>query len=71
MNDLNWERFKSHLDAGLAGLRAELIKELGELRVELRTEQNKLLRWMLICFSSFFVGLAGLVIGLATILNSH
>ena len=86
LNDLNWERFKSHHDAGLATLRAELQSEfrsglselrgelragLGELRVELRTEQNKLLSWMLICFSSFFVGLAGLVIGLATILNSH
>jgi hypothetical protein len=86
MNDQNWERFKSHLDSGLAVLRAELQGEfragfaelqgeirsgLAELRTEFSTERNKLLKWMLICFSSFFVGLAGLVVGLATFLNSN
>jgi hypothetical protein len=25
-NELNWERFKAHLDAGLAGLRADLMR---------------------------------------------
>jgi hypothetical protein len=82
LNDLNWERFKSHLSSELISLRAELQGEfrsgLAELRVELAAlrsqilaEQNKLLKWMVICFSGFFVGLAGLVIGIATILNSH
>ncbi len=26
VNELNWERFKAHLDAGLAGLQADLMK---------------------------------------------
>lgn len=42
LNDLSWERFKSHLDAGLAALRAELPGEfrsgLAELRTELHAE---------------------------------
>jgi hypothetical protein len=77
MNDLNWERFKSHLDSGLAALRAELQGEfrsgLAELRTELRTElgktENKLLNRMLIYLAGLFVGLGGLIVSLATFLR--
>ena len=124
LNDLNWERFKSHLDSALgiskaehqgemagfrqeihsefaefregvrsefvdfregvrsemtqfreeirpeiAELRQEILSGIADLRVDFRAEQNKLLKWMVICFSSFFVGLGGLIIGLATFLR--
>lgn len=32
-NELNWERFKAHLDAGLADLRADLMKWMFVFRV--------------------------------------
>jgi hypothetical protein len=74
MNDLNWERFKSHLDSGLIATRAELRGEfrsgLAELRTELRSDLDKvrrdLLKWMFIYLSGLFVGLGGMIIGMAT-----
>ncbi|HUQ20632.1 MAG TPA: hypothetical protein VM099_13540 [Gemmatimonadaceae bacterium] len=91
MNDLNWERFRSHLDAELAEMRAEFAEmraELrdefrsgqavvrdefrsaqGSLRIDLLASQDKLLRWMVVSFAGFFVGLAGLAISLATFLR--
>ena len=86
MNDLNWERFKSHLHSELAAQRAELRGEfragfgelrdefrsgLAELRIEFRTMQNKLIKWLLIYLSGLFVGLGGLIVGVATFLNNH
>jgi hypothetical protein len=77
MNDLNWERFKSHLDSSLAALHAELQGEfrsgLADLRTEFRTEigkiENKVLNRMLIYSTGLFVGLGGLMISLAMYLR--
>jgi hypothetical protein len=73
MNDLNWERFKSHLDSSLAALRAELQGEfrsgLADLRTEIGKIENKLLNRMLIYSTGLFVGLGGLMISLAMYLR--
>ena len=49
MNDLNWERFKSHLDA-----------ELAKVRAEMSTMRADLITWMFL----FWIGNAGLLLGL-------
>ena len=53
MNELSWERFKAHLDGRLAELR-------GELRTEMANMRADLLKWMFL----FWLGNAGLVLGL-------
>ena len=53
MNDLNWERFKSHLDAELAKVRGEMDK----MRADLIT-------WMFLFWAGNVVTLGGLIVGL-------
>lgn len=66
MNDLNWERFRAHLDSALTATRAEL---RAEFRTELGATRHELLKWMFIYWSGLFVGLGGLIVGLATFLR--
>ncbi|MBA2689033.1 MAG: hypothetical protein H0U64_13190, partial [Gemmatimonadaceae bacterium] len=40
LNDLNWERFKAHLDGEISSLRSELRGEMNVLRAELRAEMQ-------------------------------
>ena len=53
MNDLNWERFKAHLDAELAKVRGEMDK----MRADLIT-------WMFLFWAGNVVTLGGLIVGL-------
>jgi hypothetical protein len=52
-NELNWERFKARLDAGLA-----------ELRAEMSAMHADLLRWMFIYWVGSVVTLGGVIIGM-------
>jgi uncharacterized Zn finger protein len=66
-NDLNWERFKAELRAGLTGLgselRVELHTEIAKLRVELHSEIAKLHRWMFVYWSTMMLTLLGMFFG--------
>ena len=57
----------------LANLRTEFRTELAELRTEFRTEldtvRRDLLKWMFIYWSGLFIGLAGMITGLAVFLK--
>jgi hypothetical protein len=53
MNDLNWERFKSHLDA-----------ELAKIRAEMSTMRADLITWMFVFWAGNLVTLGGLIVGL-------
>jgi len=53
MNDLNWERFKSHLDA-----------ELAKVRAEMSTMRADLITWMFVFWAGNLVTLGGLIVGL-------
>ena len=53
MKDLNWERFKAHLDAELAKVRGEMDK----MRADLIT-------WMFLFWAGNVVTLGGLIVGL-------
>jgi hypothetical protein len=63
MNDLNWERFKAELHAGLAGLRAEFQGEIAKVRVELHSEIAKLHRWMFVYWSTTMLTMLGMFFG--------
>ncbi|HYN83341.1 MAG TPA: hypothetical protein VES88_17820 [Gemmatimonadaceae bacterium] len=52
-NELNWERFKAHLDSGLAGLRTEM----ADMRADL-------IKWMFLFWVGNVVSLGGLIVGL-------
>ena len=84
INDLNWERFKATLLAesasirgdvtsGHADLRSEFRTGVADLRTEFRTEldtvRRDLLKWMFIYWSGLFVGLGGMIIGMAVFLK--
>jgi hypothetical protein len=58
MNELNWERFKATLDAGLARVRAEV----AAMRADL-------LKWMFIYWTGTVVTLGGLIVGMAVLLS--
>ena len=49
--------------------RGQSRSSFAELRLEIKSGQQRLLKWMLISFFSAFVGLAGLVLSLATFLR--
>lgn len=52
-NELNWERFKAHLDAGLAGLRTEM----AGMRADL-------IKWMFVFWGGNVITLGGLMVAL-------
>lgn len=84
INDLNWERFKATLLAESASIRGEVASTradlhsefrtgIADLRTEFRTEldtvRRDLLRWMFIYWSGLFVGLGGMITGMAVFLK--
>ena len=77
MNDLNWERFKSHLDSTLTATRAELRGEFrsgfAELRAEFHNElgtmRHDLLKWMFIYWTGSVVAFGGLIAGMKFLAN--
>lgn len=84
INDLNWERFKATLLAesasirgdvtsASADLRSEFRTGVADLRTEFRTEldtaRRDLLKWMFIYWSGLFLGLGGMITGMAVFLK--
>lgn len=57
-NELLWERFKATLDAGLAGVRADV----AAMRADL-------LKWMFIYWTGTVITLGGLIVGMAVLLS--
>lgn len=59
INELNWERFRAELNAGLAGVRGEFNARLAELRAEL-------IKWMFGFWIAFWLAtvlpLGGLIL---------
>lgn len=75
INDLNWERFKAHLDAEIARLRSELRAEMAAmrndlqgqitaLRVEMAEMRADIIKWMFVFWCGNMIGLGGLIIAL-------
>jgi hypothetical protein len=52
-NDLNWLRFRAHMDSGFAGVR----REVAESRADM-------IKWMFIFWCGNMIGLGGLIVGL-------
>jgi hypothetical protein len=72
LNELNFARFDAKLEQRLVELRAELLvelrREIGQLRIEFRSELHSvridLLRWMFGFWATTLLAIAGLMIGL-------
>jgi hypothetical protein len=72
LNELNYARFDAKLEQRLTELRAELLtelrREIGQLRVEFRTDLHSarvdLVRWMFGFWATTLLTIAGLMIGL-------
>ena len=62
--DLYYARFDARLEKGLAEVRAELAKELGQLRSEAAGKHADLIKWMFIFWIGTLVPLAGLIVAL-------
>ena len=64
---------RSEFRTGVADLRTEFRTELADLRTEVRTEldtvRRDLLKWMFIYWSGLFVGLGGMITGMAVFLK--
>jgi len=60
LNDLNWERFKATLHAEIASLRGELRGEIADLRTEMHTMRNDVLKWTLVYWTTTMISIAGL-----------
>ncbi len=63
-NDLNWERFKAELRAGLAEVRSELHTEITSVRKDMADFKSELLKWMFIYWTGSVVTLGGLIFAL-------
>ncbi|MBA2687849.1 MAG: hypothetical protein H0U64_07100, partial [Gemmatimonadaceae bacterium] len=74
MNDLNWERFKAHMDSEINSLGSELRGEMTELRAELRAEmqagfaeirlemerfRSSVLKWMFVYWTATIATILG------------
>jgi hypothetical protein len=72
LNELNFARFDAKHEQRLVELRAELLvelrREIGQLRIEFRSELHSvridLLRWMFGFWATTLLAIAGLMIGL-------
>jgi len=60
LNDLNFARFDAKLEQRVAEVKAELRQEMAQLRTELADLRANLVKWMFV----FWMGQAGLTIGL-------
>ena len=71
INDLNWERFKAHLDAETAKLRAEMAAmrsdlqgQIAALRVDMAAMRADIIKWMFVFWCGNMIGLGGLIVAL-------
>ena len=67
LNDLNFARFDAKLEQRLAEVKAELRQEMAGLRTKLADLQASLIKWMFI----FWIGQAGLTVGLVLLVGSR
>ena len=65
LNDLNFARFDAKLEQRLAEVKAELRQEMAGLRTKLADLQASLIKWMFI----FWIGQAGLTVGLVLLVG--
>ena len=65
LNDLNFSRFDAKLEQRLAEVKAELRQEMAGLRTKLADLQASLIKWMFI----FWIGQAGLTVGLVLLVG--
>jgi ABC-type phosphate transport system auxiliary subunit len=61
LNELNFARFDAKLEQRVAEVKAELRQEMAQLRTELADLRANLVKWMFV----FWMGQAGLTVGLA------
>lgn len=62
--ELYFARFDARLEQGLAGVRAELQREVARLDTALANQRADLIKWMFIFWAGTIVPLAGLIIAL-------
>jgi len=67
LNDLNFSRFDAKLEQRVAEVKAELRQEMAGLRTKLADLQASLIKWMFI----FWIGQAGLTVGLVLLVGSR
>lgn len=65
MNELNFARFDAKLEQRLVEVKAELRQEMAGLRTKLADLQASLIKWMFI----FWIGQAGLTVGLVLLVG--
>jgi ABC-type phosphate transport system auxiliary subunit len=65
LNELNFARFDAKLEQRLAEAKAELRQEMAGLRTKLADLQASLIKWMFI----FWIGQAGLTVGLVLLVG--
>ncbi|MBA3657361.1 MAG: hypothetical protein H0W69_08425 [Gemmatimonadaceae bacterium] len=70
LNDLNWERFKAHLDGEINSLGSELRGEMTELRAEMQAGfaqirlemerfRSSMLKWMFVYWTATIAAILG------------
>ena len=67
LNDLNFARFDAKLEQRVAEVRAELRQEMAQLRTDLADLRANLIKWMFI----FWMGQAGLTVGLVLLVGGR
>ena len=65
LNDLNFARFDAKLEQRVAEVRAELRQEMAQLRTDLADLRANLIKWMFV----FWMGQAGLTVGLVLLVG--
>jgi hypothetical protein len=62
LNDLNWERFKAELRAGLAQSETRLGDKIAHLEIRVGEKHSDMMKWMFIYWLGSLVPLGGLVV---------
>ena len=57
LNELNWQRFKAHMDSAISGVRSDL-------RTEMATMRADMIKWMFVFWCGNMIGLGGLIVAL-------
>jgi ABC-type phosphate transport system auxiliary subunit len=65
INDLNFARFDAKLEQRVAEVKSELRQEMAQLRTDLADLRANLIKWMFL----FWMGQAGLTVGLVLLVG--
>ena len=57
LNELNWQRFKAHMDSAISGVGSDLRIEMGTMRADI-------IKWMFVFWCGNMIGLGGLIVAL-------